>query len=62
MFKHEFYGTIQNCKIVVETKNVENYISDSEYRLITKICDWAKYDNRLQFKKYMSDQAFILPK
>ena len=24
-----------------------------------KICDWAKYHNRLQFKKYMSDQAVI---
>ena len=32
------------------------------YRLITKICDWAKDDDRLQFKKYMSDQTVILPK
>ena len=32
------------------------------YRLITKICDWAKQDNRPQLKKYMSDQTVILPK
>ena len=31
-------------------------------RLITKICDWSKYDNRLQCKKYMSDQTVLLLK
>ena len=31
-------------------------------RLITKICDWAKYDNRLWFKKYMSDQTVFFSK
>ena len=32
-------------------------------RLITKICDQAKYDNLLYLKKYISDQAVvILPK
>ena len=27
-----------------------------------KICDWAKYHNMQEFKKYMSDQAVLLPK
>ena len=36
--------------------------AQSKKRLITKICDWAKYENRLQFKKYMSNQTVLFPK
>ena len=31
-------------------------------RVMPNICDWAKNHNRLQFKKYISDQSVVLPK
>ena len=33
-----------------------------KYSLITKICDWAEYDNSLQFKKCVSDETVLLSK
>ena len=46
----------QTVLVIVQPK-----IPDT-YRMITKICDWAKYDNRLYFKKYVSDETVLLSK
>ena len=67
--KHEFFllGTKVSWVVKFQGSNLaQDYYSmihtQKKQRQITKICDWAKYDYRLQFKKYMTYQTVILPK
>ena len=57
-----FQISIMNSGGLVQVLIDSDMCSRPKQRLITRICDWAKYKNRLQFKKYMSDQSALFPK